>query len=510
MIPVYVVTGLLGSGKTTLINLELRERKKLGSTEIISFETGNTEFIKRPLSIEPDDIEENLPHVVQQIQDYISSTTPKEIWVEWNGMFSFQQLERIFFSSILKEFCHLERVIYTAKSNSITSMIQALGDRIVSQLYSADYIMLYASDTTQTKAVKKLLQSYNPECSILINPTAKDIHNRLSQPLWPWSLYGIVAILTLYILLVTVFRHSISYSIHQVLAIASGIIFEGIPFLLLGTIISSAITLLVPDRWLIRYLKDDSIKSYGIAVGSGLLLPVCDCATIPMFNALLKRGIPQHIGLLFMLASPIMNPIALLATYYAFPDTPQVILARIIGGMLIACIVALTFKWKPHQLPTITNNLPQPKDYQYGLPATATATNKKKAFLLHVEREFSQLLIYFSAAAFTLALFQVWIKPTFFSGSLDVATSVANALLLVLAFLFSLCSTSDAIIGRSLSNLFPISAVLGFLWLGPMIDIKNIYILRQYISASFIIRLVITISIITYIMTLLFQFLFNV
>ena len=317
-----------------------------------------------------------------------------------------------------------------------------------------------------------------------------------------------MAILTLYILLVTVFRHSISYSIHQVLAIASGIIFEGIPFLLLGTIISSAITLLVPDRWLMRYLKADSIKSYGIAIGSGLVLPICDCATIPMFNALLKRGIPQHIGLLFMLASPIMNPIALLATYYAFPDTPQIILARIIGGILIACMVALTFKWKPHKLSTITNNLPQPKDYQYGSPNQEG--NKKKIFLLHIEREFSQLLIYFSAAAFTLALFQVWIKPTFFSGSLDVATPIANALLLALAFLFSLCSTSDAIIGRSLSNLFPISAVLGFLWLGPMIDIKNVYMLRQYISTSFILRLVITISIITYIMTLLFQFLFNV
>ena len=508
MIPVYIVMGLLGSGKTSLINVELRERKKLGSTEIISFETGNTEFIKKPLSIEPDDIEENLHHVIQQIQDYLSTTTPKEIWVEWNGMFSFQQLERIFFNSILKEFCHLERVIYTANSNSITSMIQALGDRVVSQLYSADYIMLYANDTTQTKAVKKLLQSYNPECSILVNPTTKDIHNKLTKPIWPWSLYGIVAILTLYILLVTVFRHSISYSIHQVLAIASGIIFEGIPFLLLGTIISSAITLLVPDRWLMRYLKADSIKSYGIAIGSGLVLPICDCATIPMFNALLKRGIPQHIGLLFMLASPIMNPIALLATYYAFPDTPQIILARIIGGILIACMVALTFKWKPHKLSTITNNLPQPKDYQYGSPNQEG--NKKKIFLLHVEREFSQLLIYFSAAAFTLALFQVWIKPTFFSGSLDVATPIANALLLALAFLFSLCSTSDAIIGRSLSNLFPISAVLGFLWLGPMIDIKNVYMLRQYISTSFILRLVITISIITYIMTLLFQFLFNV
>ena len=506
MISVYIVTGLLGTGKTTLINQELRERKKLGSTEIICFEEGATNSIKEPLSIDPDDIEEDLPHVIHQIQDYISSTNPKEIWIEWNGMFAFQQLEDIFFNSILKEFCHLERVIYTANTNNITPMIQALGERVLSQIYSADHIILYSDDTRKTKSVRTLLQSYNSECSILINPSIEDVHNQLSRPVWPWSLYGIIAILTLYILLVTVFRHSIAYSIHQVLAIASGIIFEGIPFLLLGTIISTGIALFVPDRWLMRYLKGDSIKSYCIAAGSGLLLPICDCATIPMFNALLKRGIPQHIGLLFMLASPIMNPIALLATYYAFPDTPSILLYRILGGIIIACIVSLTFKWKPHQLPKVTNNLPLAKDYQYAL--SSQESNKKKVFLLHVEKEFSQLLIYFSAAAFTLALFQVWIKPTFLSSSLDVAAPIASILLIILAFLFSLCSTSDAIIGRSLNNLFPISSVLGFLWLGPMIDLKNVYMLRQYISASFILRLVITIAITTYIMTLLFQILY--
>ena len=87
MISVYIVTGLLGSGKTSLINVELRERKKLGSTEIISFETGNTEFIKKPLSIEPDDIEENLHHVVQQIQDYILRQRRKKYGL--NGMACF-------------------------------------------------------------------------------------------------------------------------------------------------------------------------------------------------------------------------------------------------------------------------------------------------------------------------------------------------------------------------------------------------------------------------------------
>lgn len=506
MIPVYIVTGLLGTGKSTLINQELRERKKLGSTEIITFELGNIVHIKEPLTIEPDDIEISPAHVILQIENHIVKTRPKEIWIEWNGMFPFQQLESIFFSQNLKELCHIERVIYTAKENTIRSMIQALGPRILSQIYSADYIILYPTDSTQIHSITQLLHAYNTECTILVSPSPQDIHNRLSRPKWPWILYGIVAILTLYLLLVTVFRHNISYSIHQVLAITSGIILEGMPFLLLGTVISTIITLFIPDRWLLRYMKEDSLKSYGIALGSGLCLPVCDCATIPMFNALLQRGIPQHLGLLFMLASPIMNPIALLATYYAFPEEPKIILARIIGGILIALIVALTFKWFPHKLKETQNKLPQPRDYEYTLPIPER--DKKKIFLLHVEKEFSQLLLYFGAAAFTLALFQVWIKPVFFATSFNVATPIANALLLILAFIFSLCSTSDAIIGRTLSGLFPISAVLGFLWLGPMIDIKNVYILRQYMSLTFILRLVITISIVTYIMTVLAQFLF--
>ena len=153
MIPVYIVTGLLGTGKTTLINQELRERKKLGSTEIITFELGNIVHIKEPLTIEPDDIEMSPAHVILQIENHIVKTRPKEIWIEWNGMFPFQQLESIFFSQNLKELCHIERVIYTAKENTIRSMIQALGPRILSQIYSADYIILYPTDSTYPPSV---------------------------------------------------------------------------------------------------------------------------------------------------------------------------------------------------------------------------------------------------------------------------------------------------------------------------------------------------------------------
>ena len=48
---------------------------------------------------------------------------------------------------------------------------------------------------------------------------------------------------------------------------------------------------------------------------------------------------------------------------------------------------------------------------------------------------------------------------------------------------------------------------MGFLILGPMLDIKNVYILKQYMPTSFILRLGITIVIMSYITALGFSIL---
>lgn len=46
MIPVYIVTGFIGSGKSTFINEQIQHRKKLGGTALISAEEGSVELIK--------------------------------------------------------------------------------------------------------------------------------------------------------------------------------------------------------------------------------------------------------------------------------------------------------------------------------------------------------------------------------------------------------------------------------------------------------------------------------
>ena len=60
------------------------------------------------------------------------------------------------------------------------------------------------------------------------------------------------------------------------------------------------------------------------------------------------------------------------------------------------------------------------------------------------------------------------------SGTIDgigAVTLIAAAM--AIAFLCSLCSTSDAVIAASMTGVLPASAMLAFLLFGPMLDLKN-------------------------------------
>jgi uncharacterized protein len=61
--------------------------------------------------------------------------------------------------------------------------------------------------------------------------------------------------------------------------------------------------------------------------------------------------------------------------------------------------------------------------------------------------------------------------------------------MMLLAFILSVCSTSDAFIAKSFLNQFSISSVMGFMVLGPMLDIKNTLMLLGSFKKRFVIKL---------------------
>ena len=508
MIPVYIVTGFIGSGKSTFINEQLQHRKKLGGTACISAEEGAVPLIKEGLQLNPDVLSAITPNqpdtyssLADEIVSYIDKGKPKEIWIEWNGMISFHQLEALLYNDKLGHLLQIEKVLYLCTDQFVASILPGLGNDVTSQLYSADCII------TETDTHHALLRTYNSDAKIVTAPTPEKVAELCRNSTWGLIPNLLVIGITAYILLVTAFRHDIPYSIHQCFAIITGLIIEAIPFLLLGTIGSTVIRYFVPQRILLKLLGDHSWKSYGAAMLSGLALPVCDCAIIPLFKALTDRGVPLSVALLFMLASPIINPITILSTWYAFPDNPMISVWRIVLGLGVALLVALSFRFIPPSTSMMKAKTAQNLSYEeIVLEASKSKHINKRRLLIHMEKEFSQLLFYFSIAACVLSVVQVYGKPWLINAGITLPDVWAIPILLILAFFFSVCSTSDAIIGKSLSTLFPMSSVMGFLILGPMLDIKNVYILKQYMPTSFILRLGLTIVVISYLAALGFQF----
>ena len=83
------------------------------------------------------------------------------------------------------------------------------------------------------------------------------------------------------------------------------------------------------------------------------------------------------------------------------------------------------------------------------------------------------------------SLVQVYV-PTRILTSISATPVIAILLLMALSFLLSLCSEADAFIGSSLLSSFGVAPVLAFLVIGPMLDVKNLLMMKNYLKTCFI------------------------
>ena len=311
----------------------------------------------------------------------------------------------------------------------------------------------------------------------------------------------------------------------------TGIVLQAVPFMLLGALLSSALYAFVPDRLLIKLFP----KKYGIgfltALFAGALFPVCECAAVPLMRSLIKKGVAMPIAVTFMLASPIVNPISIVSTLYAFPQQPSVAFYRLSFGLLIAFAIGLLLLFYPEEkyLKEDFDREPSVQPHTFGGVDTAfrlatgrsaqnsrsepssdnfsaTAAESKVqwlqakvyALLMHTCSEFFTTGPFLILGAFITALIRAAVPQELFS---ITSGSAAGSLLVMMlfAFVFSACSTSDAFIARSFLNRFPSGSILGFLVYGPMMDIKNLFMLLSLFKKRFVIELTLIITAINFI-----------
>ena len=109
------------------------------------------------------------------------------------------------------------------------------------------------------------------------------------------------------------------------------------PALLFGVLISAAVRVLDPPRWLTRSLARGGARSQLAAGLAGAPLMLCSCCVAPVFSGMYERSSKLAPSLALMLAAPVLNPAALILTFMLFDY--RVAIVRLI---IAACAVFFT------------------------------------------------------------------------------------------------------------------------------------------------------------------------
>ncbi|MBI0383591.1 permease, partial [Streptomyces albiflaviniger] len=84
-------------------------------------------------------------------------------------------------------------------------------------------------------------------------------------------------------------------------------------------------------------IRPGDLLAVPVAGVAGAVLPGCECASVPVAGALVRRGVTPAAALAFLLSAPAINPIVLTATAVAFPRQPQMVFARFVASLFVAC-----------------------------------------------------------------------------------------------------------------------------------------------------------------------------
>ena len=117
---------------------------------------------------------------------------------------------------------------------------------------------------------------------------------------------------------------------------------EAAPFLIAGSIVSGIIAVYVNQGMVERYIPNHPLLAALAGAGLGFVFPVCECGVVPVTRRLYSKGLPLPVGIAFLLAAPVINPVVIFSTYAAFGWGP-VLWGRVVFSMLVAFSVGLIF-----------------------------------------------------------------------------------------------------------------------------------------------------------------------
>ncbi len=273
----------------------------------------------------------------------------------------------------------------------------------------------------------------------------------------------------------------------------TSIVYEAMPFIVLGAVIAGFLEEFVPQRLMARIMPRNHV--WAILAGGllGLPFPMCECGIIPIMRRLIRKGVPLSACTAYLLAGPIINVVVVGSTLTAFMGHESFTTGsmRQMGswwmtgmrmglGYLVAVGTSLIVErqYRRYGNKLLTPLAMPPAQLRADEDDLETVVAKKKPMALRLGNvtetalhDFVDIMVFLIIGAFISALAgQVFAHGDIERFGLGYPVFAILAMM-AMAVVLCLCSEADAFVAASYTQLPP-AAKLAFLTLGPMLDLK--------------------------------------
>ena len=255
-----------------------------------------------------------------------------------------------------------------------------------------------------------------------------------------------------------------------------GTFIEAVPFLLLGSLVSGIIDSFMTAEDITRFVPRNPILATIVGAFLGFAFPVCECGVVPVVRRLFNKGLPMWVGITFLLAAPVINPIVLVSTYVAFGFGP-VLIGRVVFTIIVSIGAGLVFALgarpqdvlQPRSLmPVVGGSGEMPLLFVKRKPLLTGLADAMRS----ANNEFFEMGRYLIIGSLLAATMQTLISQDVLI-ALGKGPVISVIVMQAMAFVLSVCSTVDAFLALSFIGTFTTGSIITFLTFGPMVDIKS-------------------------------------
>ena len=249
---------------------------------------------------------------------------------------------------------------------------------------------------------------------------------------------------------------------------------ESAPFLLLGLLLAGVIRLLIPDKWITKYLGKNSSVVTAALIGTPM--PLCSCSVIPIAMGIRRAGASKASTASFMVATPETGVDSIGVTFALMG--PIMAIARPIAAIVSAIVAGTLVRLWDVETPPIQEKAAHSCCGGKKTESLSVWGKTKAVVQYGYGKLLSDFMGWLLIGLFFAALIQTFVPHTLLS---EYGNGVPAMMLVVLISIpMYICATASTPVaaGLMLSGISP-GAALVFMLTGPATNIATLMVVKN-------------------------------